>query len=323
MGIKDIKVSRILTIYSRLIQGEVVNKKEMANYFNVNEKTIQRDIRDIKNYFYDNRETYGINNISYSRKLKGYIIEKKGEILRKEDILAITKILLESRAFSKEELNHLTTAILRQVNNNQRKCIKEIIGNELFNYVPLKHNKQLLQKIWQFSHIIRNKEITQIVYIKTDGSVVERLIKPVAIIFSENYFYLIAYFTDFDSPTIFRIDRIKEYQIIGEKFYIPNSERFEDGEFRKRIQFMYTGEILKIKFEFNSTSIEAVLDRLPTARVLKVIKGGYIVEAEVYGKGIMMWILSQGSKIRVIEPEKFVDELTSEISKLNQIYTSN
>ena len=38
--------------------------------------------------------------------------------------------------------------------------------------------------------------------------------------------------------------------------------RFQDGEFRKRIQFMQTGMLVKIKFYYNGPSLEAVLDRV-------------------------------------------------------------
>lgn len=77
--------------------------------------------------------------------------------------------------------------------------------------------------------------------------------KPVAIMFSEYYFYVTAFIDekdevrqDFDVmndsfPTIYRIDRIRSLEILREHFSIPYKDRFEEGEFRKRIQFMYGG----------------------------------------------------------------------------------
>lgn len=320
---KDVKVNRILTIYSKLVQGEIVNKKEMAKIFNVNERTIQRDLEDIRNYFSENREVIGIKDIVYKHDKKGYRIDNRDDVLTKEDILALTKILLESRAFCKEELTHLTNSILRQVDINQRKHVKDIIGNELLNYVQLKQSRLLLTKIWDLSELIRNKEVVKLSYVKIGGMEVERVVKPVAIIFSEYYFYLIAYFNDFDSPTVFRVDRIKEYKTVGEKFYIPNSERFEDGEFRKRVQFMYPGKLMKIKFEFTGPSVDAVLDRLPTAKIIEKINEKFVLEAEIFGTGIIMWILSQGKNIRVIHPLELVEQITGEINKMQQIYTKN
>lgn len=320
---KDVKVNRILTIYSKLVQGESVNKKEMAKVFKVNAKTIQRDLDDIRNYFSDNRETLGFKDIVYRRAKKGYSIDNIDDVLTKEDILALIKILLESRAFSKDELKHLTNSILRQVEINQRKHVKDIIGNELLNYVPLKHSGLLLTKIWDLSEFIRNKEVIQISYIKIGGIEVKRIVKPVALIFSEYYFYLIAHCNDFDSPTVFRVDRIKEYKAVGEKFYIPNAERFEDGEFRKRVQFMYPGKLMKIKFEFTGPSVDAVLDRLPTAKIIETLEGKFVLEAEIFGTGIIMWILSQGKNIRVMHPIELVEQITAEINKMQQIYIKN
>ena len=102
-------------------------------------------------------------------------------------------------------------------------------------------------------------------------------------------------------PTIYRIDRIKKLKVLEERFHIPYSSRFEEGEFRKRIQFMYGGKLQKVKFKYFGENIEAVLDRLPTAQVLSEEDGAYVVSAEVFGKGIDMWLRSQGERVEVIE----------------------
>ena len=144
-----------------------------------------------------------------------------------------------------------------------------------------------------------------------DKAVVKRKLKPVAIMFSEYYFYLTAFIDDEkvqkdfevinDSfPTIYRIDRIKKLTVLNEKFHIPYSRRFEEGEFRKRVQFMYGGKLQKVKFKYFGTNVDAVLDRLPTAQIISEEKGVYIISAEVFGKGIDMWLKSQGNNIEKI-----------------------
>ena len=74
----------------------------------------------------------------------------------------------------------------------------------------------------------------------------------------------------------------------------------KEGEFRKRIQFMYGGKLQKVKFKYKGTSVEAVLDRLPTAKILEEKDGVYTISAEVFGKGIDMWLRSQGDMVEVI-----------------------
>ena len=43
------KNTRILDLYAKLIAGKLINKQEDAIKYNVSEKTIQRDINDIRN----------------------------------------------------------------------------------------------------------------------------------------------------------------------------------------------------------------------------------------------------------------------------------
>lgn len=320
---KDIKVNRILNIYSKLIKGEIINKRESAQLFNVSEKAIQRDIEDIRNFFYENRVVLGNQDVVYKRAKNGYFLENTGEVLTKEVVLVLMKILLESRALCKDEISCISKVLMGQVCLEERKCVDKIIGNELFNYVPTQHNSYLLSRIWDISECIRGREVIEITYINMRNIEGRRKIKPVSIIFSEYYFYLIAYINDLESPTVFRIDRIKYFKKVKEKFLIPESNRFEDGEFRKRIQFMYSGKLQKIKFEFWGSSIEAVLDRIPTAKIIDKYDNKYLVEAEVYGKGVIMWILSQGEYIKLISPIELVNDIKVKIKNMLSNYEEN
>ena len=85
--------------------------------------------------------------------------------------------------------------------------------------------------------------------------------------------------------------------MLEEHFKVPYKDRFQEGEFRKRVQFMYGGKLERIRFKYTGPSIEAVLDRLPTAEIVSQDETGWLVEAEVFGKGIEMWIKSQGNHI--------------------------
>ena len=106
---------------------------------------------------------------------------------------------------------------------------------------------------------------------------------------------------EIEFPTIFRVDRIKDMESTGNTFHIPYADRFKDGEFRKRVQFMYPGPLRRVKFTYSGPSVEAVLDRLPTAQILKEKDGVYTITAEAYGIGIDMWLGSQGDKVKVIQ----------------------
>ncbi|MGL4790659.1 MAG: helix-turn-helix transcriptional regulator, partial [Anaerotignaceae bacterium] len=102
-------------------------------------------------------------------------------------------------------------------------------------------------------------------------------------------------------PTIFRVDRMANVKTTKEKFSIPYKDRFNEGEFRKRVQFMFSGELKRVTFQYSGQSIEAVLDKLPTAEILKEENGVYTVKVEAYGNGIYMWLRSQGDNVKVLD----------------------
>ena len=77
---------------------------------------------------------------------------------------------------------------------------------------------------------------------------------------------------------------------------------------------MWPGELQTIRFEFTGPSVQAVLDKLPTARILERNSGKYLIEAEVYGDGIKMWLMSQGSWVKVVAPDEFVTEFRAELA---------
>ena len=98
------KVERILGIYTKLINGAVVNKTQEAYIYKVNERSIQRDIDDIRNYLDQEAVEQGfVNQVVYDRKEKGYRLEHvcKSKITS-DEVLAISKILLNSRAFPED-----------------------------------------------------------------------------------------------------------------------------------------------------------------------------------------------------------------------------
>ncbi|WP_314024497.1 helix-turn-helix transcriptional regulator [Filifactor alocis] len=310
------KVARILTIYSKLINGCVVNKGDEANRFRVNERSIQRDIDDIRNYLEQEAYEHGIiNDVIYDREQHGHRLDHICKTkFTNDEILAICKILLDSRAFTKNEMQDMINRLIECcVLDDSKKLMNDLISNEMFHYVELKHGKIVLSTMWEIGQAIHQCRYIEIKYQGLQGSTVKtRKLKPLALMFSEYYFYLVAFIDDEtirenfsvmnDSfPTIYRVDRIQSLKILEDRFNIPYKDRFEEGEFRKRIQFMFGGKLRKVKFEYIGYSVEAVLDRLPTAKILSEDNGKYVIQAEVFGDGIDMWLRSQGDRITIIE----------------------
>lgn len=194
------------------------------------------------------------NSIIYDRVKKGYRLERIDKMkLKNSEILALCKILLDSRAFTKEEMIDMLDCLIEYcVPKSNQKLIQELIKNEEFYYVEPQHRTKFIDTIWEIGQAIEQCYYIQIEYYRIkDKSIISRKVKPVAIMFSEYYFYLTAFIDDKDEvrehfdvlndsfSTIYRIDRIRKINVLSERFHIPHSSRCEESEFRKRIQFLY------------------------------------------------------------------------------------
>ena len=316
---KDLKIAkdRLLAMYAQLAEGKPLYKAREAVKYNCSLRSIQRDIEDLRSFFADRSETTGVvQELIYDRKLNAYrLVPPLRNLLTNEETFAVLKVLLESRSLTKTELFPILEKLISCcVPPDNRRQVTDLIANEKYHYVEPRHKKEILEKMWNLSAAIRAHKEIKITYMRQSGDDVSRVLKPVGIMFSEFYFYLVGFIDKENQlekikfevendpfPTIYRIDRIKEYAVTDRHFNVPYQNRFEEGEFRKRVQFMYGGKLQKIKFWYKGPSVEAVLDRLPTAKIEQQNENGYLISAEVFGKGINMWLRSQGDMVEVVD----------------------
>lgn len=324
------KADVLLFIYNELKEGKVVRKRDIIDKFNINERTFYRYIKDIKDFVYEesNGKLLG-EEVAVDKEKGGYILRGEHEKnLNEKEVLSISKVLLESRGFVKTEMKDIIDKLLKNCVCKDKENIQGIIGNELVNYVSPQHGRELLNILWEISTAIKEKRVLDIEYYKigTDGKIQEeisrRIVYPQGLMFSEYYFYLIALIEgkSYEYPAIYRVDRIKNLIITEKKYKVDYNKRFKDGEFRKLIQFMQTGKLERVRFRFTGGSIEAVLDRLPNAKIVKESLGEYIVETNMFGKGIKMWLLSQGDSVEVLGSDKFREEIIETIEKMRNLY---
>lgn len=337
---KQAKNSRTLDMYVRLCEGKVINKATEAINFGVDERSIQRDIDDIRAFLSNYSSEHGMLGkctIEYDRNKKGFVMTGNMDmVMSNSEIFAISKILLESRAFTKKEMKSILDKLVNGCASPEtKKLMYDLLLNESYHYVELHHKSRIKDRLWELGEEIKQCNLLEIVYEKQVASkeTVTRIVEPVAVLFSEYYFYLNAYIVEqnetgeyvhiYDYPAIFRIDRIKKHKEIGLKFRTVYSNRFEEGEFRKRVQFMYAGNLHKCTFRYTGRNKEAVFDRLPTAVLKSEDENGSVFEVETYGRGIMMWLLSQGTNVEVLGPESFRNRMKREIFEMLSKYESD
>lgn len=318
---ENTKLDRVLEIFFRGLRGEDLSVQRMADEYEVSTKSITRSINDLKNFLADHRELVGNTELRYSHQDKCYRLYMD-EFLSSKELFALVEVMIGARAFSKEELLALTAKLRRFTTPEDQQTLNQLIRKELYHYPEIRHDCESVQdSLWQLVHCISEKREISIDYYRMDRKWVTHRLRPASVMFTDYYFYLIAFLTEgkTEKPYYFRIDRIRQITIHRKKFG-TDAPAFDEGLLRQRSLFMFPGKLQTIRFEFTGPSVQAVLDKLPTAKIIERDGKKYLIEAEVYGNGIKMWLLSQGTWVKVTAPQDFVEEIKQEIEKLSEIY---
>ena len=126
------KSSRLLQIYFRLVRGEVLNKQELAIQYRVSPRSIQRDMESLRCFLADQML---MQDIFLDTQAGGYrLIDAKAQGLSNSEILAVCKILLDSRSLRKDEMLPILDKLVEcSVPVGKRRAVNHLILNEKFH----------------------------------------------------------------------------------------------------------------------------------------------------------------------------------------------
>lgn len=298
------KIDRVLSLYDRLSSGKIIYLKNEINATGVSDRSFKRDITELRNYLAEKAaDGESRKEIVYDRNRNCYYMtEEKDTLPDYQEIFVIAKILLGSKGLSRIEMNQVVEYLLSLCSDeSKRKEIKKCLANELMNYQGPNHGKNLLNMIWEVVQAAEYERKVKILYQRLEKhKKVERVLKPLGVLFSEYYFYMLAIIdgevcehSKISTPTIYRIDRIDKLEVLDEHFEIPYSERFKEQEFRNQAPLMWGGELKYLKFWYSGPSLEAVLDKIPTAKIIDKVQENYLISAKVIGCGAEIWLKGQ------------------------------
>lgn len=124
-----IKSTRILRIYFELTKGKTLSKKDLAEQFHVTERSIQRDLEMLRCFLAD--QDTG-QELIYDRGCHAYyILSASSNELSNSEVLAVCKILLESRSMRRDELFPVLDKLVDCcVPEQNKKAVKKLIAKK-------------------------------------------------------------------------------------------------------------------------------------------------------------------------------------------------
>lgn len=137
------KNERMLEIFFRALKGEHIYLKKLAGEYQVSTKSISRDIAEIQNFLSEHRELMQNAELTYSYKDKSYILNND-EFLKNKELFALVKIILGSRALSKEETLTIIGKLKRVTTIQDKEKLENLIRKEIYHYHEVNLTASLL-----------------------------------------------------------------------------------------------------------------------------------------------------------------------------------
>jgi len=277
---------RTIEILKDLNEGKRLCVNTLANYYDVAPRTIQRDIKLIREIFGDFLSKEGNCYQGHKKVLLD-------ELLHATDLMTLANITNLFDITNKKSLISVKTDTL----------IKNSMSVYDFKSKPFEiiKDKELLKKL---EHAIKfNKEIS--VKYQGEYATKERIFHPYKIIFLNENFYVVGENISKNSFASLRIALIKELSYTSKKFYrVKEIEEFIDSIQTPWAQFGAKKSVARLLVKQKVTKYFILKKYLPTQKITKRLENGDLeVEYSITSyREVEELIIKWLPHIKVLEP---------------------
>ncbi|QST00986.1 WYL domain-containing protein [Pontibacillus sp. ALD_SL1] len=150
-----------------------------------------------------------------------------------------------------------------------------------------------------------------------EGSTYE--VEPYALIWQNDFYYLIGRFRGTGEMRHYRLDRIRNIRLSEERF---RKEDFNVQDYVDQSFHMFAGENTWIKVQFHASLLNVVLDRFGLeASIQQVDDEHFILSTKAkMSTGLVAWIMQWGQKAKVVSPEELKEEVREEVRAMCEGY---
>lgn len=335
---------RTLLIFFRLLNNEILIKKDLEIEYSASEKTIQRDMSHIGktlDFFSTNILEITEDTLPYiDKSTKGQYHLKNNpfqsnitdQAFSDMEILALVHLLVASRALEDRDMLSIVKKCLSLSQNSKQ--IKSTVLNEIQYYSGIPKDKaddnSLLEKLSLIFKAITEDYLVSFSYTKNFETMYFEC-KPTGMFFKDLYFFMSSNnhmtidVADLALLSKFRINNMKKLKLIPRpKEYKGNNnhrERIQTGVLQNSTgQLPFYGKEITLEFDFLYEPAY-VIDRFPNSEIIKQEKGVTSFRVQTNdGYGVKMWLLMQGDMIKVKKPKVMIDYLTKQAQNILNFY---
>lgn len=298
-------VNRLFQMVYLLMEKPQMTAKELADIFEVSQRTIYRDIDKLTLAgipIYTNQGKHGGISI-----LPDYVLDK-------------AVLTTEEKSKIVESLNALNEVSFTADTDSMSK-LRTFLGNQHQDWIEIEFfswgNKAEDEAMFeQIKKAILEHFYVEIMYSGNREGLVKRKIKPLKLCFKDQAWYLYAYCCLREDYRFFKLKRISRIVVTDTPF-----EPELVGKVLPEVNNKYADNLqsISVTMEIGQEMAFRAYEELPDVTVTD--KGTLLCSMEVTDfDWFMSYVLSYGSYIRILEPLELKEKVIQEIEKMKCLY---
>lgn len=218
-------------------------------------------------------------------------------------------LLMKIRSLTSD---HLGKQLTSELQNMHKAKLQQIETTYIENLHAAIHEEQVVT--FQYGDYTTDLQFT----LRRDGEVYE--VHPHALIWDQDRYYLIAYSLKDDEVRHYRVDRMRNVEVLEETFV--KDGQFSLQEHLKNSVHMYNGDEISLEAEFHNRLMNTVVDRFGlNINVTELPNERFNLKVRVANsRGLRGWLLRWGSEVKVLYPPFLVEEMKREIEQMKKLY---
>lgn len=305
------RIDRMLAITIFLLNRDRITAKELAEEFEVNVRTIYRDIEAL--------QIAGIPIVSYQGNNGGYGILENYKIdkqyLSLKDISSIITALKSINNTLDD--NNITVAIEKIKNlvpRNDKETIEETLAVDM---LPWRLANKLKERLKSLNNACRSQKLVRFTYRDPSGNETMRTVEPMTLVLKGTAWYLFGYCTYRTDYRIFKLARIKNIEYTEESFVR------REASYKTYFDPQPPPEtaMVTLRLKFNAASRHYVEEYFEEADTTLEPNGDIIVTVTFpEDHWIISWLLSFGTMVEILEPAHYREQLLEQAHKIIEKY---
>ncbi len=313
------RISNALNMYFLLQVRDMMTVDEIANELEVSSRMVKEYKKDL--------EMAGIYIGSKLGRYGGYYLENKrylDGLSFTEDELSALKMAKETIKSGKYHYSSKFEIFTSKILNYE----KHLDDNISYHNKLMKESDEIVEKekrVWiDINLAINQRKKVKIKYksLKKHGlEIRERIVNPYGIFDYKGATYFYGYCESARNIRFFKLSRILDYQVMEDKFDIKHRFKFE--EIMEKSFGIFNDEIIDLKLKIFYPISEIVKEKQisKNQKITEIDARTIFFEAKINGyPEIKSWVMSMGSCVEVVKPNKLKEDILKEVTKISNLY---